>query len=340
MKQLSLKATKESRERWQQRLYAMRSAGSRRARQDKPSASLLPLLDKLPKGAAVLDLGCGESGDYRIARHYGLRAYRVDLFPPSTTEFFVQADVLDLPFTNESIDGAACHAVLSLLAPFDRWNFYEEVARILKPDGLFSMTPYSLADGFSVKTKIEREKCESNGLHRVSGNLYRKCSDQACDQHPANGSLEAFRQTVNAIDTDPVFRHVALILLSWFTHDWSIDKTVAFTGKSKSEVKKVIQGMIDCGIFDPNNGSLDIPWFDYSLNDEIADSNVSLVLDVLAIEGRIKRWRDEKGQLLYAANPEVEPEQPKYAIEVKLSARREGLVPMAGNTSKPTTTTR
>ncbi len=306
MKQLGLNATEASRERWRQRLYVMRGAGSRRARQGKSSASLLPLLHQLPKGATVLDLGCGESGDYHIARQRGLYAYRLDLFPPSTTEYFIQADAMNLPFANRSVDGVLCHAMLSLLAPFDRWNFYEEVARVLKPDGLFSMTPYDLADGFPVKANIERKKCESNGLHWVNRNLYQKCNDQTCSQHPPSDSLEAFKNTVNAIDTDPVFRHVALIVLAWFTHDWSIDKTVVFTGKSKPEVKKVIQGMIDCGILDPKEGSLDIPWFDYSLNDETADSNISLILDVLAIEGRVRRWRNDKGQLLYTAKSEDE----------------------------------
>jgi hypothetical protein len=71
---------------------------------------------------------------------------------------------------------------------------------------------------------------------------------------------------------------------------------------------------------------------------------MSFILDMLVIEGKVSRKYDEKkGEFYYGKIPDDErtqpkklvyhkrqlkPEQPKYAIEVKLSARREGLVPM------------
>src|SRR5690242_4425265 len=71
---------------------------------------------------------------------------------------------------------------------------------------------------------------------------------------------------------------------------------------------------------------------------------MSFVLDMLVIEGKVSRTYDEeKAEFYYRKIPDnkrtqpkklvyrkrqPKPRQPKYAIEVKLSARREGLVPM------------
>lgn len=303
--ELSLTETKQRRERWSQRLHQMRGSGARRACKGNPSASLLPLLQRLPDDAIVIDAGCGESGDYRIARHNGLRSFRLDLFPPSTSEHFIQADALKLPFGRQTVDGVINHAMLSLIAPFDRWQFYEEVARVLKPGGLLSTTPYDLADGFQIKTAIENNRAFDLGLHKVGSGLYQKCSDPNCKEHPPLDSWVALERSVNQIDVDKDFRRLAPILVAWFTRPrWSVKETIKFTGRQEWEVNAVVQGCIDCGIFDPDEGSMDVPWFDYFLKDETADGNIALVLDVLAIEGRIRRWRNEQGELLFQAIPD------------------------------------
>lgn len=296
--------TARSRDKWSQRLYQMRGAGSRRARRGEPSASLRPLLEHLEDNAIILDVGCGESGDYQVARQNGLRSFRVDLFAPSTSEFFVRADALSLPFVNGSIDGIVNHAVLSLIAPFDRWKFYEEAARVLKPNGLLSVTPYDLADGFAVKLIIEDGRAADLGLHKVGRGLYQKCANANCDDHPDLDPLEAMERGVNAIDTDPMFRHVALILLAWFSHGWSIENTVRFTGRSRLEVKKVIEGLIACGIYDPKKGCMEAPWMDHFMKDEVREGNVALILDVLCINGTIIRSHNEDGEVTYCAASE------------------------------------
>lgn len=182
-----MSSTAEQRAIWSQHLHRMRGPGARRKQRGHPSSSLAPLLDRLPKGSTIIDLGCGESGDRNVARKKGFIAYGLDLYRPKYSDHFIQADAMNLPFANNSIDGLVSHAMASLIAPFDRWRLYDEAVRVVRPKGLFSITPYSLADGFDIRMAIEDGRIYSAGFHKIRTGLYAKCSDIDCKEHPETG---------------------------------------------------------------------------------------------------------------------------------------------------------
>jgi SAM-dependent methyltransferase len=163
---------------WIENLERLRATGKRRGWEGQPSSSLLPLLNELPDKAVMIDLGCGDSGDRTIAEQLGLVAYGVDLFPPFQSHLcdgFIQGDALNLPFQSQSIDGVVLHAVTSLIKPEDRPTAYTEIARVLKPSGLFSTRLYVFTDGYPVSAREEDGRITANGFRKIkSGRLYRR----------------------------------------------------------------------------------------------------------------------------------------------------------------------
>ena len=98
----------------------------------------------------VLDIGCGIGGPARqLARTLGCRVTGVDLTPAyceiarfltSRTGFdrqvqFRQGDATELPFDDDSFDGAWTQHVTMNLPDKDR--LFAEVARVLRPGGIF-----------------------------------------------------------------------------------------------------------------------------------------------------------------------------------------------------------
>lgn len=164
--------------RWANSLYRLRSVGRRRAEKGQPSSSVLALLNHVPDEAVVIDIGCGDSGDRRIAEQLGCKAFSLDLFRPTLDwlrKDFMQGDALSLPLRSQSVDGIVFHAVGSLIDPAHRSLLYAEMARVLKPNGLVAAMFYLLADGFPVTEPEERSKMEAAGiLYSRSTGLYRK----------------------------------------------------------------------------------------------------------------------------------------------------------------------
>ena len=92
----------------------------------------------LPYGSTVIDLACG-TGDFCIElEKSGMIPIGFDfsfgmLQASRSFSRFTQADVLELPLHNSSIDGATCGFALRNLTELPA--FFEEVARVLKPGG-------------------------------------------------------------------------------------------------------------------------------------------------------------------------------------------------------------
>lgn len=113
-----------------------------------------------PKNARpiFLDLGCGDSPDYLHAKKRGFKVHRMDLIRPwifvenpraEKMEHFILGDIAErLPFEAKSIDLIICQAVIDLIEPNARIGFYQEVRRILKPQGLFICYAQTLAAGW------------------------------------------------------------------------------------------------------------------------------------------------------------------------------------------------
>ena len=92
----------------------------------------------LSPGSLVIDLACG-TGDFCIElEKSGMIPIGFDfsfgmLQASRSFSCFTQADVLQLPLQNSSIDGATCGFALRNLTELPA--FFEEVARVLKPGG-------------------------------------------------------------------------------------------------------------------------------------------------------------------------------------------------------------
>jgi ubiquinone/menaquinone biosynthesis C-methylase UbiE len=113
----------------------------------------------LPKGAKVLDAGCGAGRDTALlSEKEGLDVTGLDLskgllevakrkFPDIT---FVEGDLLDLPFDDSSFDGVWSNtSILHLEAVDDVKRALSEMNRVLEPSGILHLV---------VKSQITDEK--------------------------------------------------------------------------------------------------------------------------------------------------------------------------------------
>lgn len=87
------------------------------------------LLNQLPEGARVLDLGCGESA---ARAPDGVRMVRIDLEPRSVPGF-VQADAARLPFPAALFDAVISNHSLEHIQSLD--CALREIGRVIRPQG-------------------------------------------------------------------------------------------------------------------------------------------------------------------------------------------------------------
>ena len=151
-------------------------------------------LDRLPKGATLLDVGCGIGGSSRmLARDYGFAVTAVtispgqvkraqELTPPGVTAKFQVDDAMALSFPDASFD-----VVWSVEAgPHmpDKDVFARELLRVLKPGGILVVADWNQRDD-----------------RRRSLNFWEKpVMKQLLDQwaHPKFSSIEGFAERLAA----------------------------------------------------------------------------------------------------------------------------------------------
>lgn len=138
------------------------------------------------EGRVLIDLGCGESADCFLAEKRGFTAYGFDLIAPrddrSLRAFtnWQKADIVEaIPLPEQSVDIALCSAVVDLIEPNARRQFYSEVHRVLKPTGLFCCFIQWLAgSGYGFDSTEEHEAAKQQGFtlltSRASGFVARK----------------------------------------------------------------------------------------------------------------------------------------------------------------------
>lgn len=161
---------------WAINLKRLCSVGARRS---KPSAAYAALRGKLSRGDVLLDIGCGDSNDRIIAAKRGITAYGVDIYAPLNRSLnaLVSTDARRLPFGPATVDAAISQAMVSLIPPDERYDFYLEVARVLKPQGWFSIIFHTLVDGWKVTPKFERQRiAATNSFTQVRSGLYQRRS--------------------------------------------------------------------------------------------------------------------------------------------------------------------
>ena len=114
------------------------------------TAHIVGLMD-LPKGARVLDVGCGLGGVVRyLVAECGCNATGIDLTPEFVRVAQMLTDrtglaenvelrigsALDMPWPDASFDAAVTfHVAMNIV---DRPRLYEEIARVIRPGGVFA----------------------------------------------------------------------------------------------------------------------------------------------------------------------------------------------------------
>ena len=110
---------------------------------------LRPFLAALPRGASVLDVGCGPGNQIKVGLEHGLAMHGCDgssgMIAVAKKRFaqvpFTQSDVRELPFSDRQFDAVICRAVLLHLDAEDGIKVIREIRRSLKPRGrLFLFT--------------------------------------------------------------------------------------------------------------------------------------------------------------------------------------------------------
>jgi SAM-dependent methyltransferase len=115
----------------------------------EPNFLIHDLVDALPKGSRILDLGCGQGQDavYLAAQGYQVTAadfspFALSHFPDRAPELGVESLLLDLReipyrFTNDSFDAVCAHLSLHYFPIALTKDIFAEIARIIRPEGWF-----------------------------------------------------------------------------------------------------------------------------------------------------------------------------------------------------------
>jgi len=109
------------------------------------------LMEQLPKGATILDVGSGRGYFAKFLADSGYKVIGLDfegqIVKKANHEItdwgltgllrFVEGDALDIPFTDNSFDGACDFGLMENLYQEDWGQYANEIARILKPGGFY-----------------------------------------------------------------------------------------------------------------------------------------------------------------------------------------------------------
>lgn len=127
-------------------------------------------LAALPTGARVLDVGCGVGATVALCRsEFALTAVGLDLSAVLLAEGrtrtprrpLLQATALHLPLPAGAFDAVLAECSLSLMADWDR--ALTDVARVLRPGGLFVVSDVYAAPKDRVAPTASRLRCCLNG---------------------------------------------------------------------------------------------------------------------------------------------------------------------------------
>ncbi len=96
----------------------------------------------LPAGSVVIDIAAGTGDFCRLLEDQSMYAIGVDLslgmlVAAHTTSPLLQADALQLPFPDGSVDGVTCGFALRNFVALP--PFFEEIARVVKPGGRIAL---------------------------------------------------------------------------------------------------------------------------------------------------------------------------------------------------------
>lgn len=154
----------------------------------------LKLKEEMPKGGLILDIGSGRGLFAKNLAESGFKVIGIDFAGHIVNEAnkeiknwgmegkmkFMEADVLDIPLTDASFDGACDFGLLENLYPEDWAQYANEVTRILKPGGFylsvvasretpkfFDFSPKASADGNVEKYGVHYHFFEKKELQEI-----------------------------------------------------------------------------------------------------------------------------------------------------------------------------
>ncbi len=139
------------------------------------------VMDYFPKAGSLLDLGGGQGQD---TRYFAAKGYQVTLVDISTrglelarektpTELrdritFVQHDISQpLPFPDESFDIVYSHLVIHYFDEATTQQIFDEIYRVLKPDGIMALFTNSVNDPeYKTGHKLDTDFYEVEGVQK------------------------------------------------------------------------------------------------------------------------------------------------------------------------------
>lgn len=104
----------------------------------------------LPRGAVVLETGCGNGKSLHAFLSHGVKAFGVDISYEAVrlagSADAVAADIRHLPFKNGVFDAVFCRHVLGHLFEEERSIAAAELLRVLKPGGMLYFAGFGVDD--------------------------------------------------------------------------------------------------------------------------------------------------------------------------------------------------
>jgi ubiquinone/menaquinone biosynthesis C-methylase UbiE len=121
-----------------------------------PALMQLVIDGVIPRGASVIDVGCGPGVHTAFLAQHGMRVTGVDISPAAlavagrllsmygmTDIDLIEADVQEMPLPDAQADVVHDSFVFHNVRPERRNNYAAEVARVLRPDGLLVLVGFS-----------------------------------------------------------------------------------------------------------------------------------------------------------------------------------------------------
>lgn len=139
--------------------------------------SIEPMKEQLRAGARVLDVGCGNGKMLAPLARAGFEATGIDICRSALIALadhrLVQGDARNLPFIDNTFDGAVCYDVLQHLLEGERNAAVLEIKRVLVPGGLFFLQVFGKKDMRYGGTLVEPDT-----FRRHSGIIYHYFSEE------------------------------------------------------------------------------------------------------------------------------------------------------------------
>lgn len=153
-----------------------------------------------PPGSDILELGCGNGKNLPALLKTASSVTAVD-FSHNAIELckeqftgnnisFIEADICDLPFEDESFDAVCAIHVLEHLSEKNRIQSQAEICRLLKPEGLLAVRVFSINDmRFGKGSEIEK-----NTFTRGNGIFYHYFSNKELETMFSQLKLVSFEE--------------------------------------------------------------------------------------------------------------------------------------------------